>query len=91
MDRLEQVVNTTFINLIRFNLFNPFTPRDFGEKHILKLVEWFSGHCCATKSYDLPQSCLQVVNFAARCKMLACEVRTCAESKFLGLKVTKQS
>ena len=24
--------------------FNPFTPGDFAEKCVLKLVEWFSGH-----------------------------------------------
>ena len=30
--------------------FNPFASRDFTEKHILKLVEWFSGHCMAIKS-----------------------------------------
>ena len=30
--------------------FNPFAPRDFAEKHVLKLVEWFSGHCRAIKS-----------------------------------------
>ena len=24
---------------------NPFAPGDFAEKHVLKLVEWFSGHC----------------------------------------------
>ena len=29
---------------------NPFAPGDFAEKLILKLVEWFSGHCRATKS-----------------------------------------
>ena len=29
---------------------NPFAPGDFAEKRILKLVEWFSGHCCAIKS-----------------------------------------
>ena len=28
---------------------NPFAPRDFAEKHVLKLVEWFSGHCRAIK------------------------------------------
>ena len=27
--------------------FNPFAPGDFAEKRILKLVEWFSGHCRA--------------------------------------------
>ena len=30
--------------------FNQFAPRDFAEKRVLKLVEWFSGHCCAIKS-----------------------------------------
>ena len=24
---------------------NPFAPGDFAEKRVLKLVEWFSGHC----------------------------------------------
>ena len=36
---------------------NPFAPGDFAEKRILKLVEWFSGHC--------PQTGLQVVHFMA--------------------------
>ena len=35
------------IELIRFN---PFAPGDFAEKGVLKLVEWFSGHCRAIKS-----------------------------------------
>ena len=30
--------------------FNPFAPGDFAAKRVLKLVEWFSGHCRATKS-----------------------------------------
>ena len=29
---------------------NPFAPGDFAEKCVLKLVEWFSGHCHAIKS-----------------------------------------
>ena len=29
---------------------NPFAPGDFAEKRILKLVEWFSGHCRSIKS-----------------------------------------
>ena len=37
-----------FLNLL--NIINPFAPGDFAEKGILKLVEWFSGHCCAIKS-----------------------------------------
>ena len=33
-------------------VFNPFAPGDFAEKRVLKLVEWFSGHCRA--SYHKP-------------------------------------
>ena len=29
---------------------NPFAPGDFSEKRVLKIVEWFSGHCRAIKS-----------------------------------------
>ena len=29
---------------------NPFAPGDFDQKRVLKLVEWFSGHCRAMKS-----------------------------------------
>ena len=29
---------------------NPFAPGDFDEKRVLKLFEWFSGHCPAIKS-----------------------------------------
>ena len=29
---------------------NPLAPGDFAEKRVLKLVEWFSGHCRAIKS-----------------------------------------
>ena len=32
------------------DLINPFAPGDFAEKHVLKLVEWFSGHYRAIKS-----------------------------------------
>ena len=45
--------------------FNPFAPGDFAEKRVLQLVEWFSGHCRAIKSQNLPQTGLQVVHFAA--------------------------
>ena len=37
------------IDFIIFCL-NPFAPGDFAEKRVLKLVEWFSGHCHAIKS-----------------------------------------
>ena len=37
-------------NQFENNYFNPFTPEDFAKKHVLKLVEWFSGHCHAIKS-----------------------------------------
>ena len=29
---------------------NPFSPGDFAKKCVLKLVEWFSGHCHVIKS-----------------------------------------
>ena len=32
------------------NRLNPLAPGDFAEKRVLKLVEWFSGHCRAIKS-----------------------------------------
>ena len=38
-------------------LINPFAPGDFAEKSILKLVEWFSGHCVMlwrAKTYHKP-------------------------------------
>ena len=41
------------IDILQFKsiiMFNPFTPGDFAEKHVLKLDEWFSGHCHAIKS-----------------------------------------
>ena len=34
----------------KMTLVNPFTPGDFAEKRVFKLVEWFSGHCRAIKS-----------------------------------------
>ena len=41
--------------LVFFSVFlifclNPFAPGDFAKKRVLKLVEWFSGHCRAIKS-----------------------------------------
>ena len=30
--------------------FNPFAPGDFADKRVLRLVEWFSGHCRAIRS-----------------------------------------
>ena len=41
-EHIEQYVSS--------NLLNPFAPGDFAEKGVLKLVEWFSGHCRAIKS-----------------------------------------
>ena len=40
----EMVVEAFYTNII-----NPFAPGDFAEKRVLKLVECFSGHCCAIK------------------------------------------
>ena len=47
---LEMVLN--FISHLEksLNSVNPFAPGDFAEKCVLKLVEWFSGHCRAIKS-----------------------------------------
>ena len=30
--------------MAQFGKINPFTTGDFAKKHVLKLVEWFSGH-----------------------------------------------
>ena len=54
-DRLSQVCDllmafTLFLFMLLNNGINPFAPGDFAEKHVLKLVEWFSGHCRAIKS-----------------------------------------
>jgi len=40
----------TMLTPVYKRLVNPFAPGDFAEKRILKLVEWFSGHCRAIKS-----------------------------------------
>ena len=39
-----------YVSFTNKSYFNPFAPRDFAEKRVLKLVEWFSGHCHAIKS-----------------------------------------
>ena len=46
-------------------LLEPFDPRNFAKKCVLKLVKQFSSHCLAIKSLNVPQSCLQVIHFAA--------------------------
>ena len=38
------------VNIGASGPFNPFAPGDFAEKRVLKLFEWFSGHCRAIKS-----------------------------------------
>ena len=42
--------NLLTYSVIKKGIINPFAPGDFAEKHVLKLVEWFSGHCRAIKS-----------------------------------------
>ena len=32
------------------NGLNPFAPGDFAEKRVVKVLEWFSGHCPAIQS-----------------------------------------
>ena len=41
-----------FSTQLRYKKFmiNPFAPGDFAETRVLKLFEWFSGHCRAIKS-----------------------------------------
>ena len=44
------LTNQQCLEEIFFKLcFNPFAPGDFAGKHVLKLVEWFSGHCRVIK------------------------------------------
>ena len=45
---LGMLLQNSFLRLKK--LINPFAPRDFAEKRVLKLVEWFSSHCRAIKS-----------------------------------------
>ena len=50
--RAPSSLGCILMNLIYYDIlkFNPFAPRDFAEKRVLTLVEWFSGHCRAIKS-----------------------------------------
>ena len=43
-------VNSRCTNAPLGQMINPFAPGDFAKKRVLKLVEWFSGHCRAIKS-----------------------------------------
>ena len=45
----NQCIESMSINVLKHNPFNPFAPGDFAEKRVLRLVEWFSGHCRAIK------------------------------------------
>ena len=53
-DGLDVVLYVNSLDIFAESTFflevNPFAPGDFAEKRVLKLVEWFSGHCCAIKS-----------------------------------------
>ena len=49
-DMSNQKLQWHQVSCVIIALFNPFAPGDFAEKRILKLVEWFSGHCRAIKS-----------------------------------------
>ena len=48
--RLKPHKSHQSLNMFKSCLVNPFAPGDFAEKRVLKLVEWFSGHCRAIKS-----------------------------------------
>ena len=45
-------VKTELYSRVLGRQFNPFAPGDFAEKPVLKLVERFSGHCCAIKRQE---------------------------------------
>ena len=47
---MKEEIRKSNINIAPKKLLNPFAPGDFAEKRVLKLVEWFSGHCRAIKS-----------------------------------------
>ena len=49
-DSITPVLNQPQVLKSNNNIINPFAPGDFAEKRVLKLVEWFSGHCRAIKS-----------------------------------------
>ena len=49
----EKIIQTLLLfhdMVISTGPFNPFALGDFAKKGVLKLVEWFSGHCRATQS-----------------------------------------
>ena len=53
MYKKVRLSNEKFIEYQNYEIessFNPFAPGDFAEKRVLKLFEWFSGHCRAIKS-----------------------------------------
>ena len=71
-----------FHHVSQGKLFNPFAPRNFARKRVLKLAERFRSLSCQKENH------LQVVHFAAfwsRCKILACDFRAGAESKKIVL------
>ena len=65
---------------------NPLATRDLAEKHVLKLVEGFFGHCRGCLRAKPPyKTRFQVVHsaaFSARCKISACKVRHAQKAKF---------
>ena len=91
--RYKPLQNSKIKNLVKRRKFNPFAPKDFAKKHILKLLEWFSGYCRAIISKNLPPSRLQVVHFAScrsRCK-ISLRSLGMRRKQNLGLKVTQPS
>ena len=50
--RNKLLVKTELYSRVLRKKFNPFAPGDFAEELILKLVEWFSGHCRAIKRQE---------------------------------------
>ena len=50
--KTSTVINVAISDFYQFisRDLNSFAPGDFAKKLVLKLVEQFSDHCCATKS-----------------------------------------
>ena len=69
----------------------PPPPAIFAEKCFLKLVEQSSSHCLAIKSLIKLTTKLLLAAFWSSCKILACKVEACMESKISKLSLLPSS
>ena len=65
---------------------NPLATRDLAEKHVLKLVEGFFGHCRPVSELNLPEpyviNPLTLRGLFSQVKISACKVRHAQKAKF---------